>query len=685
MKFRVLLLTLLIGCFAHGQIFIKPSNGYGLEYNRLLPDTLQGIPKDTFAVTGTYKNVPFFAIKNDIPYIWSPSLGKWILWSSNGALTNGYGIAISGTTIKADTTQLTTPWYVRYVRDTSLAKYYTSVQSDALYAPLSHTHIFSQITDGVSAVHNLFSQGAGISYNPATGVISATNGGLLSGLSDVTIVSPAINQVLQYNGTKWTNASISYIQNGTALQTGANFNIDGNGQAAKMLLGTSSFVGTELLHAAGGVQFDGRATSNTIMTTAGVNVTPPTFGTTQGEIHLRVISSTGSSNWPAITVGANDISGAQGGIYFNINSGFGTRLHFATTDNTTTGAQSRMFINETGQVAIASTLFASTEKLRVNGDVYLDGSIRLGNLAADPAGGANGWLYYNTTTNRFRKYNNGAWVDLISASEAILNGTTSQTGSYNISGTATIGGGATIGGAGAGNTSINVGGSGIFSLQESTTATVNTGASSTSGGIMTFERGTNNQGRYSLSYLNANTSYTSQLGTASGYAAGTLLFNSTGTQSLFTGQSFGASFVFDNQASGTNPNAISLAYSASGSTITVPVIFKKDGSVVFQKITQTQPAAITSTATTTIDLSTGNIQQINLVANITTLTLNNATPGKYYFQFTQDATGGRTVAWPANFKWAGGTAPTLSAANKTDYIECLYNGTNFLAIASLNY
>jgi hypothetical protein len=129
-----------------------------------------------------------------------------------------------------------------------------------------------------------------------------------------------------------------------------------------------------------------------------------------------------------------------------------------------------------------------------------------------------------------------------------------------------------------------------------------------------------------------------------------------------------------------------LVYSASGSTITVPAIFKKDGTTVLQKLTQTQPTATTAAATTTIDLSTGNIFQINLAASITTLTLNNATPGKYYFQFTQDATGSRTVAWPASFKWPGGTAPTLTTtANKTDYIECLYNGTNFLASSYLNY
>jgi hypothetical protein len=111
-----------------------------------------------------------------------------------------------------------------------------------------------------------------------------------------------------------------------------------------------------------------------------------------------------------------------------------------------------------------------------------------------------------------------------------------------------------------------------------------------------------------------------------------------------------------------------------------------NGEILSTKYTQTQPAAIAAAATTSIDLSTGNVFQINLAATITTLTITNATVGKYYFQFTQDATGSRTIAWPANFKWSGGTAPTLTTTpNKTDYIECLYNGTNFLATAQLNF
>lgn len=46
---------------------------------------------------------------------------------------------------------------------------------------------------------------------------------------------------------------------------------------------------------------------------------------------------------------------------------------------------------------------------------------------------------------------------------------------------------------------------------------------------------------------------------------------------------------------------------------------------------------------------------------------------------TQDATGGRTVAWPANVKWSAGTAPALSGAGKTDVFKFIWDGTSWLA------
>jgi len=42
-----------------------------------------------------------------------------------------------------------------------------------------------------------------------------------------------------------------------------------------------------------------------------------------------------------------------------------------------------------------------------------DGLFRVPRKDADPATATNGEIYYNTTTNKFRGYENGAWVNLV--------------------------------------------------------------------------------------------------------------------------------------------------------------------------------------------------------------------------------------------------------------------------------
>ncbi|MBF0421887.1 MAG: hypothetical protein HQL73_02725 [Magnetococcales bacterium] len=64
-----------------------------------------------------------------------------------------------------------------------------------------------------------------------------------------------------------------------------------------------------------------------------------------------------------------------------------------------------------------------------------------------------------------------------------------------------------------------------------------------------------------------------------------------------------------------------------------------------------------------IDCTTGNVFDVAWNANITTLTLSNPPAnGKGCFitlRLKQDSTGGRTIAYPASVKWAGGAPPTL--------------------------
>lgn len=90
------------------------------------------------------------------------------------------------------------------------------------------------------------------------------------------------------------------------------------------------------------------------------------------------------------------------------------------------------------------------------------------------------------------------------------------------------------------------------------------------------------------------------------------------------------------------------------------------------RVTETT-VSVTATSTTTLNTSLGNVWEISLATNINTLAFTNVpTAGKTYsmtLKLKQDATGNRSVTWPASIKWPAGTAPTLTAtANKYDVI-----------------
>lgn len=74
-----------------------------------------------------------------------------------------------------------------------------------------------------------------------------------------------------------------------------------------------------------------------------------------------------------------------------------------------------------------------------------------------------------------------------------------------------------------------------------------------------------------------------------------------------------------------------------------------------------------------LDFSQANAFKGTLNANCT-VTVSNVpvTTGQriaFSLELLQDATGGRTVTWPASFDWGTAGAPSLSAANKADFIS----------------
>jgi FtsP/CotA-like multicopper oxidase with cupredoxin domain len=92
--------------------------------------------------------------------------------------------------------------------------------------------------------------------------------------------------------------------------------------------------------------------------------------------------------------------------------------------------------------------------------------------------------------------------------------------------------------------------------------------------------------------------------------------------------------------------------------------------------TETPFTANSSTAIT-LALTNGTVQIITLTGNAT-ITMPTATSGKsFIIMLKQDATGSRSVTW-STVKWAGGTAPTITAtASRMDILSFFADGTNW--------
>jgi hypothetical protein len=91
---------------------------------------------------------------------------------------------------------------------------------------------------------------------------------------------------------------------------------------------------------------------------------------------------------------------------------------------------------------------------------------------------------------------------------------------------------------------------------------------------------------------------------------------------------------------------------------------------------------LTFDATQDWDLSTNQVCQLTLTNNTTFDAPTNIQDGGFYsITLIQDGTGSRTAAWNAVFKWAGGTAPTLTTtANAKDILVFRGDGTNLLEV-----
>jgi len=98
--------------------------------------------------------------------------------------------------------------------------------------------------------------------------------------------------------------------------------------------------------------------------------------------------------------------------------------------------------------------------------------------------------------------------------------------------------------------------------------------------------------------------------------------------------------------------------------------------------------AASGAAQTIPDVTVDTVNAITLTAACT-FTFPTVVAGKsFLLALKQDATGGRTATWPATVKWAGGTAPTLTAtAAKTDIVAfaCTDGASWFGTVVGMNF
>ena len=112
------------------------------------------------------------------------------------------------------------------------------------------------------------------------------------------------------------------------------------------------------------------------------------------------------------------------------------------------------------------------------------------------------------------------------------------------------------------------------------------------------------------------------------------------------------------------------------------------GLAVAQSFTKAQrgtPVALTDAATIAVDLSLGNNFTVTLAGNRTLGAPTNVTAGQSgVIVVTQDGTGSRTLAYNTAYKFAGGTAPTLTTtASAVDVLAYYVESASRITVTSL--
>jgi hypothetical protein len=127
------------------------------------------------------------------------------------------------------------------------------------------------------------------------------------------------------------------------------------------------------------------------------------------------------------------------------------------------------------------------------------------------------------------------------------------------------------------------------------------------------------------------------------------------------------------------PSSANLISAVTDETGTGSLVFATSPTLTNPTVTNYTETPFTANSSTaiTLDLANGTVQIITLTGNAT-ITMPTATAGKsFIIMLKQDATGSRSVTW-STVKYAGGTAPTITAtASRMDILSFFADGTNW--------
>jgi hypothetical protein len=150
-----------------------------------------------------------------------------------------------------------------------------------------------------------------------------------------------------------------------------------------------------------------------------------------------------------------------------------------------------------------------------------------------------------------------------------------------------------------------------------------------------------------------------------------------------------ASLVFEGATADAFETTVSVTDPTADRTITLPdATTTVAGLAVAQSFTKAQRGTVvslTDAATIAVDLSLGNNFSVTLGGNRTLGAPTNQTAGQSgVIVVTQDSTGSRTLAYNSVYKFAGGTAPTLTTtASAVDVLAYYVESSTRITVTSL--